>query len=247
MPGFANVSYMTNRQIQRMGHADDNGSDYYRIKTKTQKVVVNHNADDVWSAACAAQRINGSYVKLTMISESDPATTQLSNRMIVEQLLADTFNITNEDREQGKKVRAFYQALTFKILQGKKLNEFDNNAMLIANRDVISGNYDIAVIASLPSCYERGVVRQSADQRINFAKGGFIGKINDKVSVSIEVLKSVYSQKWNTNYITGITGDDQVVFFAYKSELPVGKMLDIYGTVKSHRDNTTQLNRVKVL
>ena len=34
---------------------------------------------------------------------------------------------------------------------------------------------------------------------------------------------------------------------AYKKELEVGKMYDIYGTVKGHRDNTTQLNRVKVI
>ena len=245
MPGFANVSFMTNRQIQRLGHADDVTP--YRAKTKTQKVTVNYNADDVWSAACAAQRINGSYVKFSVVSESDPATTKLSNRIIVEQLLVDTFLITDEDREQGKKVRAFYQAYTFKILQGKQLSEFDNTTMLIANRDVITGNYDVAVIASLPSCYERGVVRQSAEQRINFANGGYIGKINDKVTTSIEVLKSVYSQKWMTNYVTGITTDDQVVFFAYKSELEVGKMFDIYGTVKSHRETTTQLNRVKVI
>ena len=245
MPGFANVSNMTSRQIQRMGHADDTTP--YRSKTKTQKVTVNYNADDVWSAACAAQRINGSYIKLSVISESDPATTKLSNRMIVEKLLADLSSITDEDREQGVKVRAFYQAYTFKILQGKQLSDFDNNAMLIANRDVITGNYDVAVIASLPSCYERGVVRQSADQRVNFATGGFIGKANDKVTASIEVLKSVFSMKWNTNYVTGITSDDQVVFFAYKESLDIGKVLNINGTVKAHRDNTTQLNRVKVI
>ena len=245
MHGFANVSNMTSRQIQRMGHADD--STPYRTKTKTQKATVNYNADDVWSAACAAQRINGSYIKLSVISESDPATTKLSNRMIVEKLLADLSSITDEDREQGVKVRAFYQAYTFKILQGKQLSDFDNNAMLIANRDVITGNYDVAVIASLPSCYERGVVRQSADQRVNFATGGFIGKANDKVTASIEVLKSVFSMKWNTNYVTGITTDDQIVFFAYKEALDIGKVLNINGTVKAHRDNSTQLNRVKVI
>ena len=245
MPGFANVSNMTSRQIQRMGHADDTTP--YRAKTRTQKVTVNYNADDVWSAACAAQRINGSYIKLSVISESDPATTKLSNRMIVEQLLADLSSITDEDREQGVKVRGFYQAYTFKILQGKQLSDFDNTAMLIANREVITGNYDVAVIASLPSCYERGVVRQSADQRINFATGGFIGKANDKVTASIEVLKSVFSMKWNTNYVTGITSDDQVVFFAYKEALDIGKVLNINGTVKAHRDNSTQLNRVKVI
>ena len=245
MQGFTNVSNMTSRQIQRMGHADDTTP--YRARTNTKKVTVNHNADDVWSAACAAQRMNGSYIKFTMISESDPAETKLSNRMIVEQLLADTFIITDQDREQGKKVRAFYQAYTFKILQGKQLNEFDNTTMLISNRDVITSTYDIAVIASLPSCYERGVVRQTADQRVNFATGGFIGKANDKVSASIEVLKSVFSMKWNTNYVTGITSNDQVVFFAYKEALDIGKVIDIQGTVKAHRDNSTQLNRVKVI
>ena len=214
---------------------------------RNQDPVFTFNADDVWAAACAAQRINGSYVKLAMISESDPSLTKLSNRMLAMQLLADPFSITDEDREQSKKVRAFYQALTFKILQGKKLNEFDNNAMVLSNRDVISSNYDFAVICSLPSCYERGVVRQSVEQRISFAKGGYISAVGNKVSTSVEVLRCVFSQKWMTNFVTGITSDDQVVFFAYKSELPVGKMFDIYGTVKAQRDNTTQLNRVRVL
>jgi hypothetical protein len=214
---------------------------------RNQDPVFTFNADDVWAAACAAQRINGSYVKLAMISESDPSLTKLSNRMLAMQLLTDPFSITDEDREQSKKVRAFYQALTFKILQGKKLNEFDNNAMVLSNRDVISSNYDFAVICSLPSCYERGVVRQSVEQRISFAKGGYISAVGNKVSTSVEVLRCVFSQKWMTNFVTGITSDDQVVFFAYKSELPVGKMFDIYGTVKSQRDNTTQFNRVKVI
>ena len=212
-----------------------------------QKPVLNFNADDVWSAACAAQRINGSYVKMSMLSESDPEMNQLSNRQIVESLLVDTFNITDEDREQGKKVRSFFQAYTFKILQGKRLSEFDNTVMLIANRDVITSAYDVAVIASLPSSYERGVKRHSVEQRVSFATGGFIGEIGKKVSVTIEVLKCAYSQKWMTNFVTGITSDDQVVFFAYKSELPVGNLFDIYGNVKAQRDNTTQLNGVKVI
>jgi hypothetical protein len=214
---------------------------------RTQKLTLNFNANDVWSAASAAQRINGSYVKLCVISEADPATTKLSNRMLIQQLLVDQSGITDVDREQGLKVRAFYQAYTFKILQGKRLSEFDNTAMLISNRDVIESTYDLAVIASLPSCYERGVVRQSLDERINFARGGYISTIGTKVSTSIEVLKSVFSEKWGTHYVTGINSDNQVVFFAYKQSLDIGKMFDIYGTVKAHRDNSTQLNRVKVL
>jgi hypothetical protein len=119
--------------------------------------------------------------------------------------------------------------------------------MVISNRDVITSTYDLAVIASLPSCYERGVVRQTVDQRVNFAQGGLIGTVGKKVSTSIEVLRSVFSQTYNVNFVTGINSDDQVVFFAYKKDLEAGKMYDIYGTVKGHRDNTTQLNRVKVI
>ena len=203
---------------------------------------LNLNADDVWAAACMAQRLNQGYIK---IDEDAPAGQK--NRSLVTQYLADTSKITDEDREQGKLVRKFYQAYTFKILKGIKLSEFDNTAMLLSNRDTIDTSFDIAVITSLPSGYERGVKRQTVDQRIQFAKGGLIGTVGDKVSPSIEVLKSVFSQNWNTHYITGITSDDQVLFFAYKQQLEVGKQFDIYGTVKAHRDNSTQLNRVKVI
>jgi hypothetical protein len=204
--------------------------------------LLNINADDAWAAACQAQRLNQGYIKNV---EDAPA--GQTNRNLVTQFLADTTQITDEDREQGKKVRQFYQAFTFKILKGIKLSEFDNTAMLIANRETIDTNYDIAVLTSLPSGYERGMKRQTVDQRIAFAKGGLIGRAGDKVSLSIEVIKTIFSQQWNTHYMSGITSDDQVVFFAYKQQLEVGKMIDLHGTVKAHRDSITQLNRVKVI
>lgn len=205
-------------------------------------VPLNLAADDVWAAACQAQRLNQGYIK---VSEDAPA--GQTNRNLVMQYIMDPSKITDEDREQGKQVRKFFQAYTFKILKGIKLSEFDNTAMLLANRDTIDTNYDLAVITSLPATYERGIKRQTVDQRIAFAKGGYISIVGNKVSPTIEVLKSFYSQNWNTNYITGITSDDQVLFFAFKQPLEVGKMYDLYGTVKVHRDNVTQLNRVKVL
>jgi hypothetical protein len=87
MYGFANVSNMSNRQIQRMGHADDVTP--YRARTNTKKVVLNLNADDVWAAACQAQRTNGAYVKLSVLTESDKSQNKLSNRQIIESLMVD--------------------------------------------------------------------------------------------------------------------------------------------------------------
>ena len=216
---------------------------------KYQKPVLNFNADDVWSAACQAQRVNGTYVKEGQTSELNPDVITKTNRQLVIELMADTTQITDEDREQAKTVRKYYQAFTFKILKGIKLNEFDNTAMLIANRDIIDSNYDVAVIASLPSCYGRGVKRDGVDQRVKFATGGYIGRVSDKVKVTVEILKTNYSQQWNTNYVTGITNDDQAVFFAYNhiNNVEVGKTYTFFGTVKAHRDNSTQLNRVKIV
>lgn len=256
MPGFVDVSGMTYEDVRRMGHADDydeprsfnrNPYSYRKPVSKAPKVTINYNADDVWAAAVVAQRINGAYVKLSMISESDPTLTKKSNRQIVESLLADTTQITDEDREQGKKVRAHYQAFTFKILQGKQLNEFNNTAMLIANRDVITSNYDVAVIASLPATYNKSVKREDVSRRINFARGGFVGEVSDKVTLNIEVLKQLYSEKYGTWYLTGITGEDQVVFFACRENYDAGTFLTVTGKVKSHRENSTQLSHVKVL
>jgi hypothetical protein len=203
---------------------------------------LNINADVVWGAACQAHRLNQGYIK---VSEDAPA--GQTNRNLVMQFIADPTQITPEDIEQGKQARKFFQAYTFKILKGIKLSEFDNTAMLIANRDTIDTNFDIAILTSLPSSYERGIKRQTVDQRISFAKGGLIGRVGDKMSPTVEVLKSFYSQQWNTNYVTGITSDDQVLFFAFKQPLEVGKQFNIFGTVKAHRDNVTQLNRVKIL
>jgi hypothetical protein len=203
---------------------------------------LNINADIVWGAACQAHRLNQGYIK---VSEDAPA--GQTNRNLVMQFIADPTQITPEDIEQGKQARKFFQAYTFKILKGIKLSDFDNTAMLIANRDTIDTNFDIAILTSLPSSYERGIKRQTVDQRIAFAKGGLIGRVGDKMSPTVEVLKSFYSQQWNTNYVTGITSDDQVLFFAFKQPLEVGKQFNIFGTVKAHRDNVTQLNRVKIL
>ena len=221
---------------------------------KYQKPTLNFNADAVWGAACAAQRINGEYVKegRNQIGEfGEVLSTKLRNRDIMLEFLHNPDRLTEEDVEQAKKVRKYYQAFTFKILKGIKLSEFDNTAMLISNRDIINDNYDVAVIASLPSCYERGVKRDNVDQRVKFATGGFIGRVGDKVNVTVEILKTMYSQKWNTNYVTGITSDDQAVFFAYNhiNNVEVGETYTFFGTVKAHahRDNLTQLNRVKVV
>lgn len=257
-PGFVDVSNMSDLDIKRLGQMDeddprDNPYAYrnlskrnpygYTKVNRPPKVNFNHNADDVWAAAVQAQAVNGAYIKAIAPGIAQHET----NRMIVERLLKDTSQITQESRDKGIQVRKYFQAFTFKVLQGKPLNDFNKTAMDISNRDVITTTYDIAVIASLPSSYEKGTARDNVDRRINFANGGYVGVPGDKVVTEIEVLKKVWSQNWNIWYVTGITDEDKVLFFSYKHNIEIGDRVKIQGDVKGHRDNSTQLNRVKVI
>jgi hypothetical protein len=259
MPGFVDVSQMSDLEVKRLGQMDDvdprdnpyayrnlakrNPYAYRKPKSYPPKVTFNHTAEDVWGAAVQAQSINGAYIKAIAPGIEQHET----NRMIMERLLNDTTQITQESRDKGVLVRKYFQAFTFKVLQGKILNDFNKTAMDIANKDSITTNYDIAVVASLPASYDKGTVRDSVDRRINFATGGTLGNIGGKATTDIEVLKKVWSVKWNTWYITGITDDDKVLFFAYNHNIEIGDRVTIQGSVKSHRDNSTQLNRVKVI
>ena len=208
-----------------------------------QRPILNFNADDVWAASCAAQRINGAYIKQVPVDQKGD-----TNRQIVDMFLGQPDLIQQCDRDLAEKVRTYYKGFTFKILKGIKLSDFDNTAMVIANRDVIESNYDLAVICSLPSCYDRGVKRDTVNQRLDFANGGTVGVPGNKVRLEkCEIIKCNYSQQYNTNFVTCLTAEDQVVFFALRNPVDVGRIVNIEGTVKSHRDrNTTQLNRAKV-
>lgn len=222
---------------------------------RKQKNTLSFPAIDVWAAACGAQRINGDYVKLVtsyatndeILPNSLQNPVKETNRMVMDRLLNDTSLITEEDRNQAELVRNYYKGLTFKILQGKRLSEFENNAMVFANRDVIESNYEIAVIASLPSSYERSVKRDNDSRKLENARGGHIGNVGDKVKVNVEVVRSSFSQQYNTYFISGVTTDDQAVFFSYKQPIDSGKLIVAHGNVKRHGENTTQLNRVKVI
>lgn len=211
---------------------------------RKQKPKPEYNADDVWAAAVAAQRVNNKYIKYV---EPDAIESQKSNRDLLMDFISNPSTIHDEDREQGKLIRKYYQGLTFKVLQGKKLSPFDIDVMQLANRDVITSFYDVAVITSLPSCYERNIKRDQDERRIDTARGGFVGVAGNKVELEIEVLRCVYSKNYFVYFVTGVTNEDQAVFFSFKQELKSGNKVKIRGTVKAHRDNSTQLNRVKVL
>ena len=143
--------------------------------------------------------------------------------------------------------------ITFRLLQGKAMNSFDDGIRkVLAVEERFSAHqdrYELAIVACLPASVERSQVRQSVDQRVKFARGGYVGEVGTKVTLTdVEVLSATRSKEWNIYWIRGITDQDQIVMFSNKESFDAGTHLTIQGKVKAHRDdNLTQLNYVKVL
>ena len=75
-----------------------------------------YNVADVFSAACAAFRINGSYIKqdeVTFHENGGQTVDKIANKTLVHQFLKGAFDLRDEDREMGEKVRQHCNGLSF--------------------------------------------------------------------------------------------------------------------------------------
>ena len=228
-----------------------------RYGVRRTKATVNsfkYSVDDVWGAAVAAQRTNGEYLKedKTNITEDGSyETLQKRNRDIMMDFLAVPGTITDEDRATGRECRRFLQNdLTFRALKGQ-LSAFDASVSRVVavedEFDTVQHRLELAVVACLPQSHQRALVRQSIQDRVRNASGGYVGNVSDKVALDAEIVSANWSNTYNIFWITAITQDNRALFFSYKSQLNSGIQIKLVGTVKAHRDNKTQLNRVKVL
>lgn len=252
MAGFVDVTDMSDAEVKRVCQQDEGP-----VRNRTRQVRALPRVFDtavMFAAAAAAYRENShEYIKTIKTHEVNSdgewielATVKRLNRDIMRDYLDGTRVATDEDRALGEQVRRYYQGLQFKILAGKVLGELDAKALALACGDAVSER-DIGIIAYLPAGHAVAARRQSVDERVRDATGELIGKIGDKVTITGEVVRVTWSQQWAVNFVTVITDKNEAVFFAYKREIRVGEVRKFQGTVKSHRDNQTQLNRVRAV
>jgi hypothetical protein len=174
-----------------------------------------------------------------------------SNRNIMMEALENPFMITDEDRVAGVECQKFISNdMTFRALQNK-LTDFDRSVMKItAVTDRFfpqNHRLELATVACLPNSHERALKRIQEQDRLNQTTGAYIGTVGTRVTVNIEVVRCMFSQKWNRWYASGITESNEQVFFANRENYTPGTRLTVQGTVKAHRDGQTQLSRVRML
>ena len=208
-------------------------------------------ADQVWAVACAAQRINGDYVKMDVwdydVDQKNPV--KRANKMLVKEWLRnqDFSQVTVADHEAGVQARNHFKSYTLLMLAGK-LNEFQQTALKIASKDTFTGRdmYDFAVISCLPSVAERDQER-TAHKRDIFASEQLRGAEGDLIVGDITVLGCRYNQNYNKYRITARMGESFIDFW-FSKDLATNAVLRVKGKIKRSRgDKTTQLNYVKII
>ena len=209
------------------------------------------SADTVWAAAAYAHRINdGEYRKENeyRIDENGcytPEVVRVRNRDLLHRALRDESLITEVDRELGSRARDYIsKALLVKALKGT-LTEFEVSLQSAVTMDDFTEwtKMELAIIASQIRSYEQAV---QVEQALDGISSEPLAAVGEKVDTDITVVKSVYSQNYGVYFITGVTPDRRAVFFSYRERLANGHQCRIRGTVKAHRENSTQLNRVRI-
>ena len=211
---------------------------------KTRDTITAVDADLLWSAACTAYRLNSGYLKQPEVIGDQVV--RPTNREIVRRALTEQSLITDADRELGQQCRRnMATAVTMQALKSE-LGEWAKITARVCGLDKITSNYDLSVITAMPQSYVKQLRKESVDARLARCQGT-IGKIGDKVELAVEIVRSNYSAKFNTWFVSAITTDNYSVYFAYREEIKSETHVKIRGTVKRHNDCSTQLNRVKIV
>jgi hypothetical protein len=208
-------------------------------------------ADQVWAFAATADRINdGQYVKEDQRSSDGQCVIKEANKSMLKRWLREGYcgEDTPEDRDVGAAARAWHRGRLLVTALKRPLNNFEDTLNRAVGMDELAleiHQLEIAIIASQIQSHRTGVAEE---QKMWGTDTTPLAPVGTKVECQVEVIKSVYSHNYNTTYIRAVTTDTrQVVMFNYREGWDVGTVLTIRGTVKAHREDCTQLNRVRVL
>lgn len=217
------------------------------IRKRRREADFCHPAEAVWAAACAAFRINGAYRKYPDIQDGKIVVP--ANRDLVKLYLAmdDCEFVTDADRAQAAVCQqTLKNSVTLRALQG----ELDEWSLLVARMtalEEVTTDYEISVITALPKNYHQVVDRENINSRLAHCDNTFIGKVNETVTLTGEIVRVNYSNRFNTFYTTVITDANQEVFFAYRERLATTRRIRFCGRIKRHAGRATQLSRVKLV
>lgn len=206
-------------------------------------------AEVMWAVSAYADRVNsGVYVKDTVRNEQGTVTQTRNRDIIREEVQRGLANVTEADFEIGRQAREWHRnRLVIKRLKGRYMTEFETSLCHAVEQEEFSNRDDAmasAIVASSIASYHRGLKQEQIMDTIDPSPLAAVGA---RVVVDAVVVRSVYSQNYHVHFVTARTQCNHMVFFSYRESLAADTPIRVQGTVKAHRPDSTQLNRVKLV
>ena len=211
-----------------------------KVKLKTVSL------QDALAVACAAQRINGSYIKDTRRFSCEENETQFSNKEIVKLYFEDTDKewipqdykrpeVLPVDYEMVAEIKKWLKR--YVMLGLGNLDDFKRDMVDSVSQDNVPVN-NLGRIAFIPEFVKRDQHESGLKKeiRVEYRDSVHLGKEKDVVEGVIKILDKRYSAQWESyNYVAVMDGN--LLSFMNKFEHNVGDMKRIKAKVKSQTKN----------
>ena len=217
----------------------------------------------VLELACAAQRINGSYVKDQEHIFADDGKfmyTKHPNKMLILCTLDHTYwtgdpkdapmplRIIDSDTEKAEEIKKYYKRLLFAAIEGE--NDFLTTVNSILSSATVKTN-QFGYVACLPSVQVRDADQNRVKKAARSVDDGFLSDIGSTIhDLDAEIISSVKSKNFEGYNIDAII-NNKMVSWLNKTALELGPCVVIKAKVKDHnkhwkhQNDVTRLNFVK--
>ena len=217
----------------------------------------------VLELACAAQRVNGSYVKEgenVYAQDGVFMYSKKTNKMLMLCTLIPNswttdpkdapmpLKILPEDTAQAEEIKKHFRKFLFSAIEGE--NEFQTSINSILSGDLVKQN-QFGYVACLPSVYVRDVAQTKVKRAVRQVEEGYLAEIGSTIKdLDAEILSSVKSKNFEGYNIDAII-NNKMVSWMNKTDLNLGPAVIVKAKVKDcnkhwkHQNDVTRLHYVK--
>jgi hypothetical protein len=219
----------------------------------------------VLELACAAQRINGAYIKEEApVYSEDGAFMYLKHTNKIQMLCtlepaiwtADPkdapmpLKVLSEDTQLAEDIKKHFRKFMFSAIEGE--NDFQTNINTILTGDMVKQN-QFGYVACLPSVYHRDVAQSKVKRAARTVEEGYLAEIGTQLrDMDAEIISSVKSKNFEGYNIDAII-NNKMVSWMNKTDLTLGPAVIVKAKVKDcnkhwkHQNDVTRLHYVKAV
>ena len=217
----------------------------------------------VLELACAAQRINGAYIKEdTPVYSEDGVFMYIKHTNKMQMLCtldhsiwtADPkdapmpLKVLPEDTAQAEEIKKYFRKFLFSAIDGE--NDFQTSINTILSGDTVKQN-QFGYVACLPSVHVRDVAQTKVKKAARSVEEGCLAEIGSTLKdLDAEIISSVKSKNFEGYNIDAIINNKMVSWMS-KTDLKLGPCVVVKAKVKDcnkhwkHQNDVTRLHYVK--